>query len=150
MAEQLVEMGTRLCELGIAGKKQGIIGYQKRSGYAGHGVGVEILPYGLIHEKQLGVAVRHKMVDVVAFEIVEDGDCDGTVRETRQGRDGPLRRIAAAQGHFVAAHHARVLEQKMKFRYLARHIAVLERHAVEIGEGEFLPVVAYGRLYIFV
>ena len=91
-----------------------------------------------------------EVVYVVALEVMEDGYGHGAVREARQGRDGPLRRVAAAQGHLVAALNPRLLEQQMQFGYLACYVAVLERHAVKVGQCQFFPVLTYRVLYVFV
>ena len=90
------------------------------------------------------------MVYVVAFEIVQDRHSYGAVGKTRQRGYRPLGRVAATQRHFVAALHSRLFEKQVEFGYLAGHVAVLERYSVEVGQCQFLPVVADGVLYILV
>ncbi len=126
-SEQLVEVGTRILYHIETAQKQPEVGYAERTFEGVHGIGVEILPYCLIAEKETGLAVIYEMMDIVGLEIVKNRHHHCPVSKDRKKSHRPLRRILSAQCNFVAFAYSSLLVKDMKFGYFAGYVAVLQR-----------------------
>ena len=82
----------------------------------------------------------HQVVDVAGLELVEDGDGDGAIGKGRQEAHAPVRLVARADRHFVALLQAALLEGDVQLGHPARHVPVVERHALVVGQGGTVPV----------
>ena len=107
---------------------------------AGHLLLVEPFPDDLVHEQDAGFAVVHQIVDIAGFELMQDGYGHGTVGEGSEEADTPVRLVAGADGDFVALLEPALLESDVQFGDPARHVPVVERHALVVGQGGTVPV----------
>ena len=85
------------------------------------------------------------MIDNVVYlvwgKLVQDGYSYGTIGERGQEGTGPGRTVAAAKGYLVTLLHTAVLKQDVQFLYLARHVMILQRYALVIGQCITVPMV---------
>ena len=82
----------------------------------------------------------HEIVDIAGLEFVQDGNGDGPVGEGGEETDAPVGLVAGADGDFVAPLEPALLESDVQFGDPARHVPVVERHALVVGEGGTVPV----------
>ena len=109
-------------------------------GEAGHLLLGESFPDDLVHEEDAGLGMVHQVVDVAGLELVQDGHGHGAVGEGGEETHAPVRLVAGADGDFVAPLEPALLESDVQFGDPARHVPVVERHALVVGEGGTVPV----------
>ena len=112
-----------------------------------HGLGVECGPHHVAGEEEARVGVVDDVVNLFGFELMENGNYDGTVADCGQKGHSPVRTVAPADGDFVARLNAGRLKENVKFLNFARHILVLERYAFVVGECVEVPMVDDALLY---
>ena len=106
-----------------------------------HGFGVECGPHHVAGKEEARVGVVDDVVNLLGFELVENGNHDGAVADCGQKGNCPVGTVAAADGDFVARLDAGRLKENVEFLDFARHILVLEGYAFVVGECVEVPMV---------
>ena len=108
-----------------------------------HTVFVQVFPYLVAHEEQLGLAVVDDVVHIVRFEFVQDGDDDGPVGQGGQESHAPVPAVAPAERDLVSRTDAGRLEQQVHLGDFPGHVLVLQAFPVEVRERFPVPVLFY-------
>ena len=105
-----------------------------------HLFGREALPDDLVHEKDAGLGMVHKPVDVAGFEFMQDGHGHGAVGQGRKETDAPVGLVPGTDGHFVTFEKPALLEHDVQFGDAPGHLPVRQRDTLVIGQGAAVPV----------
>ena len=100
----------------------------------------EALPDDLVHEEDLGLGVVDQVMDVLGFELVQEGHRHGAVGHGGQEAHAPVGLVARAEGDLVPLLQPAFLECDVQELDALGDIAVFERHALVVGEGVPFPV----------
>ena len=141
VTEHLVEMLTRVGQLVGTREHQRIVGEIDDALKSGHLGAIYLGGDDIAHEEQLGVAVVDNVVYLFGGKLVQDGYSYGTIGERGQEGTGPGRTVAATEGYLVTLLHTTVLKQNVQLLYLARHVMILQRYALVIGQCITVPMV---------
>ena len=147
LAVQLVEVLAGIGELIGTGNHQGIVGVVDDSLQMGHLHGVNLRGHMVAHEEQLGIGVIDDVVNLVAKELMKDGNSHSTVGQGGEESYGPLAGVASAQCNLVTFHHTAVLEQDVQLFNLTCYVVVLQGSTLIVSQCIKIPVVDDALLY---
>ena len=143
LAEQLVQMFARISEFLAARDEHCEIHDRDDAFKVRHLLLVEVRPYPVAGKEHLRLGMVHYIMNLVWLEFVEDWHCYGSVCDSRQECDSPVRRVSAADCDLVALLDASVLEYYMELGDSSRHIVILECGALVIGQSVSVPIGFY-------
>ncbi len=81
------------------------------------------------------------MLDVVGFEVGENGNYDGAVGEGADESHAPHGAVLGTKYYFVARTDSALLVEEVEFGYFAGYVLVGQGGTAEVGKGGEVPVV---------
>ena len=148
LAEHLVEVLAGVSNPFVARYQQGEVGHHEDAFQQRHGAFIEVFPYLVAYEKELGFGVVHDVVHIVGLELVKNGHNDCAIRQRGEESHSPVRTVTAADSDFIAFLDAARFKNDMQLFYFAGYILVLQGCPFIVGQGVQVPVFLYTVLYI--
>ena len=99
-----------------------------------HLLDAQVLPDGLVGEKDLRFRMVHEEMDIAWFEFMEKGHRYGSVGQSGQEGHSPVRLVLAADGDFISPLKTTLLESDVKLCDSSCHIPVEESDALVIRQ----------------
>ena len=101
-----------------------------------------------LRKLKVGFGMVDDVVDIVGFELMQNGNDDSSIGNRRQKSDCPVCTVTSANGNLVTGPDAGAFQYDMEFGYFPCYIFVLQCNSFVVCQGVAIPVFNNALFYI--